>query len=489
MSSIEHFDDSEDNIELNPLGATHRSPLVRGTKGNSYIQKTLLLALSISLTLGFPACDSKETTTSNADKRLVAGKVIKGAVQNAAIKVYTLNSNRFRDAVIGEGGTAYDGSFGLQVDNTGGPLVLIVASGGDYTDEATGQRVAIPSWYELSALVPWPNDFTKVILTPLTRMAAEQAFNRIIRGENPLSAQENARRSVADYFGLRNVDITRVEPADLTTRGAAMGRGNAEFEYGLVLAALSQMTKGEGLPPSLTLSLIQNIVDDISDGRIDDVGRNGSVLPNNLTATPSYLMAGLAGASNDFLRGPRNASGIQGAESPTYAQAQGVSVPNRPTQGGGGSSGGSSGGGGEICDPCYSADLSVCSFSVPDCAAGPDPDGFVQCIDGTSDINAPYVCSGGSGLPAPTGVTATPGDHSVTVSWNEVTGASSYIVYVDTGLTPAQYPSAGPPETISELTSCFPYSIWVTAVDSTGESPESSHVTATPIPTPPAVCP
>ena len=448
---------------------------------NSHIGKALLFVLSISLTLGFQACDNKETAT-NADRRLVAGKVIKGPVQSAAIKVYTLNSNRFRDAIIGEGGTAYDGSFSLQVDNTAGPLVLIVANGGDYTDEATGQRVAIPSWWELSVLVPWPNDYSKVILTPLTQMASEQAFSRIIRGENPLSAQENARRSVADYFGLRNIDITRVEPADLTSRSAAMRRGSPETEYGLVLAALSQMTKGEGLPPLLTLSLIQNIVDDISDGRVDDVGRNGSVLPNNLTATPSYLIASLPGASNDFLRGPRNASGIPGADFPTYTQAQGGSVPNRPTQGGsgGGSSGGSSGGG-QTCDPCYDTSLYVCSFSAPDCAAGPDPDGFVQCTDNTSDINVPYVCSN-SGLSAPTGVTAVAGNASVTVSWNSVAGATSYNVYISLGLgVPSEvFTDAVSPQLIPGLTNCSPYSIWVTAVDANGESQGSVPLTATP---------
>ncbi|MBF0291968.1 MAG: fibronectin type III domain-containing protein, partial [Nitrospinae bacterium] len=434
---------------------------------NSYIGKALLFVLSISLTLGFLACDNKETTT-NDDRRLVAGKVIKGPVQNAAIKVYTLNSNRFRDAIIGEGGTASDGSFSLQVDNNkGGPLVLIVANGGDYTDEATGQRIAIPSWWELSVLVPWPNDYSKVILTPLTQMASEQAFSRIIRGENPLSAQENGRRSVADYFGLRNVDITRVEPADLTSRNTAMRRGNPETEYGLVLAALSQMTKGEGLPPLLTLSLIQNIVDDISDGRVDDVGRNGSVLPNNLTATPSYLIASLQGASNDFLRGPRNASGIPGADSPTYTQAQGGSVPNRPTQGGsgGGSSGGSSGGG-QICDPCDSGQGACSDHGGVNCSAGQDSDGSVICNDGWLDSTVQYSCSNSS-LPAPTGVTATPGDHSMTVSWNEVAGAASYIVYVDAGLGSAQYASAAPPETITGLQTCgFSYTFWVTAVDS-----------------------
>lgn len=453
-----------------------------------YIGKTLLTALSIALALGFSACDGAETGggSANAAKRPVEGKVIKGAVRGASVKVYTLNANRYRETVIGEGSTTHEGSFSLQADNTGGPLVLVVATGGDYADEATGQRVAIPSWWELSAVVPWPSDYTKVFLTPLTRMAAEQAFSRIVRGENPLAAQENARRSVADYFGLRGVDITKTEPADLTTRsGATMKRGNAEVEYGLVLAALSQMTAGEGLPPSQTLCLIQNIVDDLADGRIDDVGRNGSVLPNNLTATPSYLIAGLQGASNDFLRGPRNASGIQGADTPTYTQAQGTAVPDRPIQGGG-DGGGGGGGGGVTCDTGCASEGACSSQGGVNCPAGPDPiDGSVQCNDGTSDSSVQYSCSGGGGggLPAPKNVTTQPGNKSVSVSWDPVTGAVSYKIRCSSnGMQVASKSSVTNSATISPL-ACdgLTYVFWVTAVNSAGvEGAKSAEIADNP---------
>lgn len=398
---------------------------------DGYFRKTILLALPIALALGFPACSGKGNgATSNANKHLVEGKALKGAVQNAAVKIYTLNAQRYRDTLIGSGTTGPDGSFSVKADDTAGPLVLIVASGGDYVDEATGQRVSIPSGWELSALTPWPSDYTKVNLTPLTRMATEQALSRMAAGEPPLTALENAKRNVADTFGLAGVDINQTEPADLTTPPTArMDRGNAEVEYGLVLAALSQVTVGEGLPPSLTLSLIQNVVDDIADGRIDDVGRNGGDLPNILTATPSHIIGGLKGASNDFLRGSRNASGIKGAESPTYTQAQEPIQPYHPHPPGGG-------------------------------GGGITPWG------------------------APTGVTALAGDVSVTVSWNAVAGAISYNVYYSSvsgaGVSGTKVSASASPKAVTGLANGVPYYFVVTAVNATLESVASSQVSATP---------
>lgn len=444
---------------------------------DGYFRKTILLALSIVLAFGFPACSGKGNG-STTNKRQVGGKVLKGYVQNASVQIYTLNAQRYRDTLIGSGTTGPDGSFSVQADDSAGPLVLIVASGGDYVDEATGQRVSIPSWWELSALTPWPSDYTRVNLTPLTRMATEQALSRMSAGESPLTALENAKRNVANAFGLTGVDINQTEPADLTTTPSVrMERGNAEVEYGLVLAALSQMTVGEGLPPSQTLSLIQNVVDDLSDGKIDDVGRNGGDLPNILTATPSHIINGVPGASNDFLRGSRNASGISGAESPTYTQAQEPIQPShpRPPSGGGGGGGGS----GLVCSSGCGISGACSSHLGMNCSAGPDSNGFVICNDGTSSPTVQYSCSG-----TPTGVTAVAGDTSVTVSWNAVAGATSYKVYYSsvsgTGASGAYVSSVASPKIVTGLANGVAYYFVVSSVSSTVENSASLQVSATP---------
>ena len=87
---------------------------------------------------------------------------------------------------------------------------------------------------------------------------------------------------------------------------------------------------------------------------------------------------------------------------------------------------------------------------------------------------------------APTGVNATAGDEQVVISWNSVSGATSYNLYWSTspGVSKVSYA-----EKISNVTSPFThtgrskgttYYYVVTAVDSFGESSESSEVSARP---------
>ena len=105
-------------------------------------------------------------------------------------------------------------------------------------------------------------------------------------------------------------------------------------------------------------------------------------------------------------------------------------------------------------------------------------------------------CGGGSSstfLPVapgtPSSVSATPGDSKVIVSWNAVSGASSYNIYYATtpGVTKStgiKIENATSPYEIIGLTNGTPYYFVVTAVNAFGESSESTEVSATPIPIP-----
>jgi DNA-binding beta-propeller fold protein YncE/fibronectin type 3 domain-containing protein len=93
--------------------------------------------------------------------------------------------------------------------------------------------------------------------------------------------------------------------------------------------------------------------------------------------------------------------------------------------------------------------------------------------------------------PAPTGVTATPGDRQVTVAWQAVTGATSYNLYWSNanGVTKAngtKVAGVTSPYTHTSLTNGQSYYYLVTAVGPGGESAESSQASATPatLPTP-----
>ena len=92
---------------------------------------------------------------------------------------------------------------------------------------------------------------------------------------------------------------------------------------------------------------------------------------------------------------------------------------------------------------------------------------------------------------APTLVTATPGDGQITIGWNAVSGATSYNLYLasQSGVTKSNYTTlpngtkqtgvTGPFTTIG-LTNGTTYYVVVTAVNASGESSESSQVSATP---------
>jgi hypothetical protein len=90
---------------------------------------------------------------------------------------------------------------------------------------------------------------------------------------------------------------------------------------------------------------------------------------------------------------------------------------------------------------------------------------------------------------APTGLSATAGDHQIALIWNAVTGATSYNVYrgaTSGGETPLQSGLPGTSFTDTGLTNGTTYYYQVTAVNAGGESPLSLEVSSTPIGLPPA---
>ena len=86
---------------------------------------------------------------------------------------------------------------------------------------------------------------------------------------------------------------------------------------------------------------------------------------------------------------------------------------------------------------------------------------------------------------APTGVTATAGNGQVALTWNASSGATNYNIYRATtsggeGSTPYRTGITTTSFTDTALTNGTTYYYQVTAVNSVGESPKSSEVSATP---------
>jgi fibronectin type 3 domain-containing protein len=106
----------------------------------------------------------------------------------------------------------------------------------------------------------------------------------------------------------------------------------------------------------------------------------------------------------------------------------------------------------------------------------------------------PVTVQSASPPSAPTGVQATPGNAQVTVSWSNVSGATSYNVYwsVTSGVTIAngtKIANATSPYVHSGRTNGTQYYYVVTAQNAIGESVASGQVSATPAPNPPPAAP
>jgi hypothetical protein len=100
-------------------------------------------------------------------------------------------------------------------------------------------------------------------------------------------------------------------------------------------------------------------------------------------------------------------------------------------------------------------------------------------------------------VPVPQGVSATPGNGQVIVSWPAVTGATSYNIYwsTTTGVTTANainktnVPGAATSYTVPNLTNGTAYYFVITEVNGNGESAASTEVSATPTDSPPPAAP
>ncbi len=165
----------------------------------------------------------------------------------------------------------------------------VECTGGSYKDEATAGTVDATGLILRSA-----KRFaggTTFIVTPVTEIAVRKAA--AASGGIEANA-ENFNNSVADNFGLSALDITSVQPTDLSTTPA---QNNPEGWYGTVLAGISQ------LDMTNTDEDISGVVDiledspDLSSGgfteALDDLGDNANVNGNENSGVTDAVQDGL----------------------------------------------------------------------------------------------------------------------------------------------------------------------------------------------------
>ena len=187
----------------------------------TWIRRPAILTMCIAMA----ACSSGSGTTGSGQVNFVLGPV-----SGASCNLFNNSGTLLAGPTSTQTGTAVFNAFPASVG-----LGLLVCSGGNYTDEATGVNLVAPQMRSYVSLGANP---LRATVTPLTEMAV-----RLTGTRDPNLVHKDVAKNVAGAFGLTDIDINAEVPLDLNNNNA--GNSNAG-RYGIVLAALSQLQMQSG---------------------------------------------------------------------------------------------------------------------------------------------------------------------------------------------------------------------------------------------------
>ena len=134
----------------------------------------LFFALSITFCIValLTGCGDNDKQQIDLTTSTLNGVASKGPIKSGSVKVYALEADGAKGALLGTGTTGADGSYSVDIGSYTGDVVVEV-SGGTYTDEATG-ATDTPNTLLRAALSGVSGTVT-IAVTPLTEIAVQYA--------------------------------------------------------------------------------------------------------------------------------------------------------------------------------------------------------------------------------------------------------------------------------------------------------------------------
>ena len=139
-------------------------------------------------------------------------------------------------------------------------IVVVECYGGNYIDEATGANKTVTM--QTSAKEAFTDTNLNIYVTPISDI-----IHKIANEDGNLADLDATREMVEESFGL---STTLVKPDDLNLVEAS---STAAGEYGLVLAAISQVSKTDQTTPEETIEILKESIKD-----------TGALPPNKITS-------------------------------------------------------------------------------------------------------------------------------------------------------------------------------------------------------------
>lgn len=273
----------------------------------------ILSALFLTLIAGCGGGGGSTTTGSDGTSPVVgtiSGIAVKGPVSGATVTAFAIN-NGVMGGQIGTGQTDGQGNFSMQVGDHTGPVMLQMRNG-SYMDEATGTNMSIQQSDMVTAVIPLMSSgemMSGIHITPLTSMAQTMAQG-MSGGMTPANIT-SANTAVGNYFMVN--DILHVRPMDPLTQGSGSGADQNMRNYGMTMAAMSQLAKDAGM--SFSSGMITSMMNDASDGHMNGMMGNspvqmgGGMMGGNMMS-PNAGTSGLGNAMTEFMNSQMNKSGL-----------------------------------------------------------------------------------------------------------------------------------------------------------------------------------
>lgn len=250
------------------------------------------------------------SASSAAVDSTVAGAVVKGPVAGATVTAYAIESGAI-GRQLGTGSTDGAGNFSMSLGAYAGP-VMLRSAGGHYTNEATGTDMPMQAGDVMAVMLPSVSPAAPqsgVQVTPLTSMA--QSMAQRMPGGMTVDNMATAHAGVGNYFMV--TDIVHGSPMNPLTPGAGSNTTADGRNYGMAIAAMSQLALSLGMPFSSGMATA--MASDAADGCMDGKSAGANVMMGGGmmagTSMPSFAgTSGLANAMTDFARSAMNRSGV-----------------------------------------------------------------------------------------------------------------------------------------------------------------------------------
>jgi hypothetical protein len=233
--------------------------------------------------------------TSSSTTGTISGTGVKGPVSGAAVTAYGINSNGTQGTQIGSAKTDAQGNFSMQVGSYSG-AVMLQLSGGQYTDEATDQTMNMDQNTVMTAVISHMASgamIENIEITPVTSMAQEWAQD--MAGGMTQANIASANSAMGQFFDIS--DILTTHPMDPLVQDSGAGANQAQRNYGMTLAAMSQEAYQLAMPNSS--GIVTAMMNDASDGKMDGMmGGNNISMGGMGGMMGGVMMQSTAGTSD-----------------------------------------------------------------------------------------------------------------------------------------------------------------------------------------------